>query len=218
MTSPASAAHDRVLVFDNVLGESVVSGLLDHVAATAQRFAPAAVYERQARSGQLNLNMRDCLRSKDLGPFQEPFAGAVSERAGKAARALGLLDPDPQAAEFEICAYGDGGHFAPHMDTLSPPAPLRVLTCVYYFANRPRRFTGGELRVFPWPGRTRDAPIDIAPETDRLVIFPSFLHHEVLPVRQVDDAWLGRRFNLTCWLCRPRSGGQAIDPMESPDL
>jgi Rps23 Pro-64 3,4-dihydroxylase Tpa1-like proline 4-hydroxylase len=50
--------------------------------------------------------------------------------------------------ERQLTAHGSGGFFAPHVDTGHPIAANRRISCVYYFYANPRRFTGGELRVY----------------------------------------------------------------------
>jgi Rps23 Pro-64 3,4-dihydroxylase Tpa1-like proline 4-hydroxylase len=76
---------------------------------------------------------------------------------------------------------------------------------VYYFSEKPRRFQGGELRLhgFPDPFRKTPGPVvDVVPEPDKLVIFPSWLEHEVLPVRVPSKAWRDCRFSINCWIHR----------------
>lgn len=205
----AATLGGRARVFDGVIGQTGVEALLAHVVARRDAFTPADVYRRASGSTATETDTRDCLRLKDLGLGREPFAEAVAARAADAAAAFGLFERDLAAAEFELCAYGDGGRFAPHVDVVPPPAATRVMTCVYYFSRTPAPFTGGGLRLFAWPGATERDPIDIEPICDRLVMFPSFLKHEVLPVALDSDDWLDRRFNLTCWLCRPWAGNAA---------
>jgi SM-20-related protein len=73
----------------------------------------------------------------------------------------------------------------------------------------PRPFTGGELRLYGFPKwatpgeRATPLPyVDIEPETDTLVIFPSWLRHEVRPVRVPSGAWSHSRFTINCWIHR----------------
>ena len=66
---------------------------------------------------------------------------------------------------------------------------------------------GGELRLFAFPGKNgadAGAPpfVDVAPETDTFVAFPSWMRHEVLPVRVRSGAWADRRFAINCWIHR----------------
>ena len=62
---------------------------------------------------------------------------------------------------------------------------------------------GGLLRIFPRSTALNEAPddnarvVELAPAGGRLVIFDSFLWHEVLPAK-------GRaRFAVTLWITRP---------------
>jgi Rps23 Pro-64 3,4-dihydroxylase Tpa1-like proline 4-hydroxylase len=82
---------------------------------------------------------------------------------------------------------------------------VRVLSCVYYFAETPRRFQGGELRLYGFPDPFREAAgpiVEVVPEPDKLVIFPSWLEHEVLPVQVPSKAWRDCRFSINCWIHR----------------
>ena len=66
--------------------------------------------------------------------------------------------------------------FGAHVDTNELTDRVRVISCVYYFARTPGAFGGGELRLYGFPVRSRNAPVcvDIVPETDTLVAFPSW--------------------------------------------
>lgn len=194
----------RVQRYEGVLGAAVMDDLLSYAVAREADFRPAGVYEHGVRTTIVNSRSRDCMRLTGLGPFRTLLSDAVAARADDAAARLGLSEPGMEPVEVELCAYGDGGRFRRHMDVLPPPARVRVLTCVYYFSTTPRRFAGGALRVHPWPGQDAEL-IDIEPEPDTLVMFPSFLPHEVTPVVADTPEWRHRRFNLTCWLCRPKA-------------
>jgi len=41
-----------------------------------------------------------------------------------------------------------GGFFVPHIDTGHPMVANRRISCVYHFHSTPRRFTGGELKLY----------------------------------------------------------------------
>ena len=62
---------------------------------------------------------------------------------------------------------------------------------------------GGLLRIFPGTTALDEAPsdaaevVEVAPVGGRLVIFDSFLWHEVLPARNK------ARFAVTLWITRP---------------
>jgi SM-20-related protein len=196
------------LVFRDVLGASTVAALLDYAAAREPAFRPGIAYDRRSGATALDAQRRDCLLLDDLGPFRAPFAAVVDALAGPALAQLRTGEPVGEPRELEISAYGDGGHFNPHVDTVRSLDRVRVLSCVYYFAATPPRFRGGELRLHALPalpGKEATgtaAFVDVAPETDTLVVFPSWLRHEVRPVATDSDAWGDRRFAINCWIHR----------------
>ena len=142
----------------------------------------------------------------DLGPFAARIKTVMDEISDVVLKGLHLGEFAAEPRQFEICTYGDGGHFDAHIDTAETLDRVRVVSCVYYFAASPRRFSGGELRLFGFPTGLADgrpAPfVDIIPETDTLVAFPSWLSHEVLPVRVPTGIWVDRRFTINCWIHR----------------
>src|SRR5439155_26175071 len=172
---------------------------------------PAIVRDRQSGKRRIDRGRRDCLALGDLGPAGLPFESFVCAAAPGILAELHLAETAVEPREFAICAYGEGGHFAGHIDTNEVTDRVRVVSCVYYFAATPRRFSGGELRLYGFPALSgKNAPdlrfVDISPETDTLVAFPSWIVHQVLPVRVPSAGWRERRVAINCWLHRTRSG------------
>jgi SM-20-related protein len=196
------------LVFAGVLGAARVGALLDYVSARRDDFKPAVVRNRQSGDRGANQNLRDCLSLRDLDVFLGAIDAGVRSIAGLALDQLRVVEPAVEPREFELTAFQDGGHFRRHIDTDERVNRVRVLSCVYYFAATPRRFHGGELRLYGLPRLSAgEAPepapyVDVAPETDSLVVFPSWLRHEVLPVSVPSRAWADARFTINCWLHR----------------
>jgi SM-20-related protein len=208
-SGPVAAAKARCphRLFHNFLGTETVAALLDYVAARERDFTPAKV--RNPHSGRIRVDpaARDCRRLKDFGSFKAPFCACLDRITAQALQQLGLFEPAVEPSEFEICAYGDGGHFTPHIDTFETLDRVRILSCVYYFAATPRRFGGGILRLYGFPSLSaknglEPQIVDIEPETDTLLVFPSWLRHEVLPVDVPSRAWVDGRFTITCWIRR----------------
>ena len=214
----AAQARCPHLLFRDVLGVAVVAELLDYVAAREHDFRPSVVRNRKTGMRSVETSRRDCVSLGDLGPFAARIKSVMRGVAGSALARLNLAEHPVEPRQFEIASYGDGGHFDSHIDTAEVLDRVRVVSCIYYFAATPRRFTGGELRLFgfPSPSTAAGSPrpfVDIAPETDTLVVFPSWLAHEVLPVSVPSGAWPDRRFSVICWLHRVGSPGApaAID-------
>ena len=211
VTPSALSADPRCphLIFHDVFGAAWVVALLNYVADRQGDFHPGAMRDR--KTGELfgDKKIRDSVYLQDLGEFAAPFKAAVGAIVGPSLQALHLNEPRVEPAEFEFTAYGDGGHIGEHIDTYERTDRVRILSCVYYFATTPRRFSGGELRLFGLPrfsaggGASPEASfVDIEPKTDSLVVFPSWLRHQVLPVRVPSGRWADARFTVNCWIQR----------------
>jgi Rps23 Pro-64 3,4-dihydroxylase Tpa1-like proline 4-hydroxylase len=202
------------IIFRNVMGAEYVEALLGYVADRQDDFQPAHMHNRKTGHSFVDLKVRDCLIFKDLGAFKNPIKSFIVAISGQVLEALHLIELNVEPKEFEIIAYGDGGHIADHVDLRTGTERVRVLSCVYYFATTPRQFGGGELRLFGFPKRSvagAEPPplsfVDVEPDTDTLIVFPSWLRHKVLPVRVPSGAWADRRFTINCWVNRVGSSG-----------
>jgi len=202
------AARCPHVVLRQVLGPETVAGLLEHVGAREAAFRPAVVRNRISGKRRVDHDRRSSVSITDLGPFAQPFLSAIDRLVIPALSKLQIVEPAVTPRELEINAYGDGGRFAAHIDTNEQAHRVRVISCVYYFARTPRPFIGGELRIFGLPTLSAtkpgalDAYVDVSPDTDTLVFFPSWIRHEVRPVHVASGAWLDSRFTLNCWLHR----------------
>jgi SM-20-related protein len=192
----------------SLLGQTIVSAMLDYVAEHESAFTPGSVRSRGSDERRVDLVVLRSRVLRGLGPFQTPVEAVMRAIAPIAVKRLGLIEPAVAPREFEFASYGDGGHFKLHLDTLNRARQMRILSCVYYFAATPQRFTGGNLRLhgFPDPfGRSERPIFDITPQPDMLVMFPSWMEHEVLPVRVPSGAWRDHRFSVNCWIHRVAS-------------
>ena len=178
------------------LGDTDATRLLDYVLAAEPRFKPSQVAEG------LDADTRRSLVLRGLGPFEARLAGRARALQPELESAFGMGRTVPGDVETEIVAHGDGGFYGPHIDTFTGDDHVhgdrRRLTLVYYVHRRPPRFTGGRLRLHDLAG-TRT--IDIAPEFDSLVAFPSFARHEVERTSCPGNAFADSRFSVNLWLC-----------------
>jgi SM-20-related protein len=197
------------LIFRNVLGADYVQSLLKYVVDRQNDFQTGDMHDRLTGERFVDPKMRIASYLNDLGAFGDPIRVLVSAVAVPALKALNLIEPAVEPKEFLITAYPDGGYIGEHIDTLSRATSVRILSSVYYFAAMPHRFSGGELRLYGFPQRSaagaepsRPPFVELAPETDSLIFFPSWLRHEVLPVRVPSGAWADSRFTINCWVHR----------------
>jgi SM-20-related protein len=215
-TSAQAAARCPHLIFHDVLGAERVAALLDYVAERHADFKASPVRNRKSGDRFVDKNFRDCVSLLDLGAFEAPMRAFANAVTPQALDAFNLVEPHVELREFTMMAYGDRGYFRVHIDTDERVNRVRLLSFVYYFATAPRRFEGGQLRLhgFPviFPGKAAGpAPsVDVQPDTDSLVVFPSWLRHEVLPVRVESGAWMDGRFTIGCWLHRKLPSDAAL--------
>jgi SM-20-related protein len=94
------------------------------------------------------------------------------------------------------CYPGDGARYVRHRDAW-PHKPGRKLTLILYLNEGWRPGHGGCLRIWPeapegGAQQQQLAPVSIEPRMDRLVVFCSWLEHEVEPAH-------AERYALTTW-------------------
>lgn len=199
------AAVPHVLL-DDFLPAAVHQGLLAHT-LNVNDFALGRVvadgqtdYRPDARKGHLS--------DDRLGPHLPAFRTALHRAFGAIYPALGMAAFDLAEIEIRLAAHTDGDFFSPHRDTLTGSDRRftmrdRMITAVYYFHQQPRAFAGGELRIYPF---NATAPLLVEPRDNRLVAFPSFMLHEVLPVTVPGGGFANSRFSVSCWYDRNRAG------------
>jgi Rps23 Pro-64 3,4-dihydroxylase Tpa1-like proline 4-hydroxylase len=207
-------------VFEDFLAEADRRALLEWAIGAQDEFKPAKVFYGEGGTlKKLDPTRRNALKHYGAGPLEpvlrERLIGALPEIIA----AAGYSGPEPRSIEFELNAYGDGAHFAPHIDiplgpNRKPAGELegedRVITAVYYFHSEPKVFSGGALRLYRFgadPDRARPADsIAFEPKQNSLVVFPSWAMHWVEPVRCPSSRFADFRFGLNCWLCRRIQG------------
>jgi Rps23 Pro-64 3,4-dihydroxylase Tpa1-like proline 4-hydroxylase len=197
-----AARYMRVMDF---LSPAEHRQLLEHAIACQADFHESGVIGRQGEPA-LNYDVR---RSRNLsGARVEEIWNMFDRRLHGilpgVRKELGMAWFHLGEVERQLAAHGNGGFFAPHIDTGHSIAANRRISCVYYFYASPRRFTGGELRVYDtWitpSGSTAAATYTtLAPVDNSIVFFPSDMFHEVRPVRCETEAFAGSRFTMTVW-------------------
>jgi Rps23 Pro-64 3,4-dihydroxylase Tpa1-like proline 4-hydroxylase len=185
-------------VFEGWLGPEMSSALLAYARANESRFfiSPIRKYDEIT----LDFDKRISMMLKDLGPFADPLRSRAVAMAPQLCARFGAEDFAPKHVELELIAHGDGAFFFPHRDTQSGPSvpsAVRRLTLVYYLCSQPKRFTGGQLRLYSAHG---GSVLDIEPAHDRLLAFPSMAPHSVERVYCPGVPFADWRFAVNIWL------------------
>ncbi|HVM22789.1 MAG TPA: 2OG-Fe(II) oxygenase [Sphingomicrobium sp.] len=193
-----------------------LEALLDWTLSSRSRFRDATVKPHGGAGNRVDPSLRVALTLSDLGSLRPALERRMLEVLPDLMRACGSHGPEPRSLELELAAHGDGAHFARHTDIPigegreplgAGPGEDRVLSGVFYFYREPKAFSGGCLRLFPFPGQQNESPsdrdyVDIEPVQNSLVVFPSWVAHEVRPVTCNSKQFADYRFALNCWFCR----------------
>jgi SM-20-related protein len=129
----------------------------------------------------------------------------LHERMPHIFRALEMQPIPFKTMELQLSAHGDGDFFNTHTDNGLPEIAHRTMSYVYYFHREPKRFTGGHLRLFKTvihegTHSAGDLVADIDPPGNGLMVFPSYIHHEVTPIACPSPALADQRLTLNGWL------------------
>lgn len=196
------------LMLDGFLPQEVADAMLAEVFAAEAHFTPSTI--GITGTGRQDPSYRSSLRLPPLCNVNStPLIDAIHARLDELCSALGLNPFVVCRSETSIVCHRDGDFYKRHMDTrigVSDDPSVRVISCVYYLHGTPRGFLGGELAIHPLVGQA--APVLIEPLHNRLAVFPSFVPHEVLPIRS-GGAFAESRFSVNCWLHRATDLGPA---------
>ena len=107
--------------------------------------------------------------------------------------------------ECQISAHGDGDFFNTHTDNGLPDIAHRTMSYVYYIHRKPKRFSGGHLKIYKTVihegmHSAGDLVADIDPPRNGLMVFPSYIQHEVSKLTCPSTALEDQRLTLNGWL------------------
>lgn len=196
------------VAYPGFLGKEAAALVLDYAIANERRFVPAMV----GLDGEVDHETRRSVRLDDLGPMRELLEAAAARRVPEMIADLGLSPFEVSGFEVELAATSHAGYYRRHIDLLTGPRRAgresdRVISVVYYLHREPRRFTGGQLRMYPMWGAAPGDHEDFTPEHDTAVAFSSWVPHEVLPVVASSTAFCDARFTVNCWILRAMPPG-----------
>lgn len=195
------------VVLQGLLPDEDAAALLAHAIARREDYAPSAV----GRQSVVDHGMRRSRLLTDIGPWAGKVQACVQTALPQLLQTLGIAPFAPSRHEIELVAHEDGAFYGKHIDlhtgAMQADAEDRILSVVLYLQREPRAYDGGALRLWPEAlsaarGDTR--PVDIAPGHNMAVVFPSWLLHEVRPVRCESGRFEDARFAVNCWVYRRR--------------
>jgi Rps23 Pro-64 3,4-dihydroxylase Tpa1-like proline 4-hydroxylase len=202
-------------ILRDFLDEQAVTAFLDYSTANEAAFTKSRV-----RRG-LDPEYRSSLWLR-LGDLKKPLKEKVLAVLPQMLTELGVRQFQPSNVELELIAHGDGAFYKPHVDTSmdnEADRTQRVISGVYYFHAQPQAYTGGELRLFGVGVEdARDGQfVDIVPENNMLLMFPSWARHEVRRVSCPSRRFADSRFAINCWIRCAKTAAFAPRPNTAKD-
>ena len=204
----------RYLRIPDFLSSEEHQELLDYAVAHQEAFGESAVLAAfGGKKTDYGFRKSRTLCGPEFEKRWDLFAGKLQGILPNVRSELALPWFAPGEIERQLTAHGDGGFFAPHRDDSHPETAKRRISCVYYFHTNPRRFSGGELKLYDnWVtprGSTAAASYTaLAPLDNSILFFPSDTFHEVAPVHRETEEFRDSRFTVVIWFregSRPES-------------
>jgi SM-20-related protein len=184
------------------LGASTVARLLAYAQFNRERFNESLI--GYGGTSRIDPTIRRSRWLKDFGDLAGEIEIRIRDLLPAMAQKLGSPQFSASKLELELVAHNHGAFFAQHTDTfINTKGSTRIISIVYYFHAQPKSFSGGTLRLHSL--RVTREPgtfVDIQPDNDMLVFFPSWFPHEVLPVVCPSERFEDSRFAVNCWVYR----------------
>lgn len=199
--------------FDDFLRVDDVDALLGFVDRNETQLRPSGVLV--ANEGETPEQIRQSQTLFDISEIWPFFETPLTNLLPLMRSELGIGHFTLDHIERQLAVHFDGDFFAPHNDSGSPEVATRRLTYVYYFNREPKQYSGGELRLYhsvdDQGAKLQGTEFEtIEPRHNSIVFFPSWVHHEVLPVSCAVPGLDGSRMTVTGWYHQPVST-RAVD-------
>jgi Rps23 Pro-64 3,4-dihydroxylase Tpa1-like proline 4-hydroxylase len=188
----------------NLLGD-LRQQLVDQILGQEAEFREATVVPTGSTTPAVNQNLRRAKTLNGLGKLEGVFVERLKQQLQPALDKIGHKGFPLGRIEIQVTASNDGDYFRLHRD--ASDEDTREISFVYFFHREPRRFSGGELRIYQTrviDGRVTpaDHAHTLSPRQDAIVFFPS--QHEVLPVRVPSHEFADSRFTVNGWIHRQK--------------
>jgi predicted 2-oxoglutarate/Fe(II)-dependent dioxygenase YbiX len=213
MNSHPSQEPPPHIQFQDVLDSDAVSEVLQFVFDHQQELCPSGVVT--ATEDERPDEVRRSQTLMNCEPIWPYFEQTLVNVLPILRRELEIGHFPLDHIERQLTVHFNGDFFGPHNDSGAPHVASRRLTYVYYFNCQPKRFSGGELRLYhsidEHGAKQRGTDfVTIEPIHNSIVFFPSWVHHEVLEVHTEADGLESARMTLTGWFHQPPASN-AVD-------
>lgn len=201
------ASLSQCVVLDEFLAPSEFEALLRFTLEREAEFQTSEVISPGILGSQVDYDHRRSRVLMDLGSNRDLVVDRIHSCWPRILEKLGHEWFEATEVETQITASNEGDYFRVHSDNGQPENGAREVTFVYFFHREPKKFRGGELRIYDSRGEngsSRRGPNYrvIVPQQNQIVFFPSSLEHEITPVECPTQAFVDSRFTVNGWLHR----------------
>ncbi len=188
------------MLMENFVEPALHAELMRFIAAREKDFVPSTVSTEDT-------TYRRSLVLHEFPKFADYFRTRIRALAPQLIKPLGISELPIGEIECQLTASNDGDYFRLHNDSGSPDTLSRQLTYVYYFNKEPKAYSGGEFRLYNSNVVNNryecgEKAIDLEPKNNSILFFPSYCHHEVLPIRCPSQSFIDSRFTINGWVRR----------------
>lgn len=197
----------NVFVKPDFLAKRELHALTKYVMEHEPDFTPSTVIPHEGPESSTDLSYRKSSVLYNLGEYTSLIQDRLLTLLPEVLAAF-KRDAFPISQfDIQLTASNDGDFFKVHQDNSSEEINHREISFVYYFHSEPKAFTGGQLKLY----NSQDHAVEhskkttaqtITPRQNTVVLFPSYLDHEVLPVRCPSRKFVNSRFTVNGWIMR----------------
>lgn len=189
---------------DGFMSAGLRDALFDQIIACEPHFGWGTT-----RRGQSAHRRALVLESSRLGALESELLDVLCAEMSAAADTFGVDGSVLESVQVLVTASPSGCYYRPHRDEHDTTVPgARKISAVAFLHDRPRAFTGGDLRVFSprvdgsTPAAWADDEVtDVEPIDNRLVLFDPTTLHEVTEVDAPSREFRDLRFSIVAWAC-----------------
>jgi len=194
----------QYVLFEEFLAPEELQNLLQDTLRREMEFQISEVIAPGVTAGAVDFECRRSQVLMDTGRHRDVILNRLQSCLPRVFEKLGLQPFWPGKAEVQITASNHGDFFRCHSDNGHEDLKSRELTFVYFFHREPKKFEGGELRIYDsrWENGAYVATKNyrtIVPLQNQIILFPSSLLHEITPVECSSKLFKDSRFTVNGW-------------------
>jgi Rps23 Pro-64 3,4-dihydroxylase Tpa1-like proline 4-hydroxylase len=206
VAEPAEILPAQCLILEEFLPPQELERLIQDTLLRESEFHLSEVVSPGVNGGGTDFEHRRSRVLLDIGRHGAALATSVKACLPRILPKLGYEVFPISRLEAQITASNDGDFFRWHNDNAHEEVASREITFVYFFHREPKKFHGGELRIYDSRWQDGYVPTEnyrnIVPRQNQLVVFPSCLAHEITLVNCPSREFADSRFTVNGWFHR----------------